>query len=262
MKIAVLQATAGVNQVERNLAALDHWAAQAAAGGADLLVTPELFACGYAPRLVCDIDGEGQRAALARIAARHGLALVGSTVEHDGQDRYIAATLFDVDGRRPAHYRKSHLFGEEEGAAFVAGEARSPVVDLGGMRVALGICYDVEFPEYVRSMAFEGAEVLLVPTAVPLRSAGCSFDAAVIPEAVVPVRALESQVFVAYANHAGPDFAGRSCIASPWGAAMARAATGEQLILAEVGRDALLRSRAANPYLEAVRPRLYGNGAE
>ena len=86
------------------------------------------------------------------------------------------------------------------------------------------ICYDVEFPEMIRHLALSGADLVLVPTALP-----ASEHAAFIARSIIPVRAFENQVFVAYANHAGRDdafaYAGLSGIAAPDGSDELRSAT-------------------------------------
>ena len=115
------------------------------------------------------------------------------------------------------------------------------------------ICFDVEFPELVRRLAVAGADVVLVPTALP--------DDPVfrmIPERVISVRAFENQIAVVYVNHADADpaftFAGRSVICLPDGSEAARApATGPALIFADYEPTGFTASRAANHYLSALR---------
>ena len=81
------------------------------------------------------------------------------------------------------------------------------------------ICYDVEFPEAVRALALAGAELIAVPTAL-IRP----FD--IVARAIVPARAFENQVYVAYAgmcgSEAGLGYCGLSCIVGPDGQDRAR----------------------------------------
>lgn len=219
MKIAVFQETADPGRIEHNLGLIDAAAAAAADHDAALLLTPELFAVGYAPQRVraevSDDDVAAAHRQLEEIARRHRIALVYSLPgEGDPAQRGITATLVDATGTRRAHYQKVHLFGPDEKAAFVAGDAPPPVVELGGLQVGLAVCYDIEFPEMARAAATAGAELLLVPTAL----AG---DAPEIPQVLIPARALENRMTVAYANHAGTkdglEFDGRSVVAGPRG---------------------------------------------
>lgn len=253
LRVAVLQATGVVNSVAENLRRIAVRAHEAKQCGAKLLVTPELFTSGYAPTLVHGTDGAAQRQQLAAIAVEHGIALVASTVEHEEGRQYISASLFGPDGAELTRYRKQNLFGAGENSVFTPGSEAPAVVDFNGVKIALGICFDVEFPEFVRSTALAGAELLCVPTAVPLRAADDSaeqpFDTRLIPAMVVPTRALESQLFIAYANHAGPDFAGLSTIADPYGRRLARASGEDELILADVDLEVLAQARRDTDYL-------------
>lgn len=256
MRIAVLQATSVVGHVDANLDTLAAAASDAADGGADILVTPELFPTGYAPARIHHLDGAPVRQAVSKLAESYGIAVVASTVEQSGSGRFITATLFGSDGTQVLHYRKSHLFGTEEAQFFAAGTELSPVVRFGDLTVALGICYDVEFPEYVRAVAVAGADLVLVPTAVPTRVSSV-FDSAAVPSLLVPARALENTVAIAYANQCGTGFAGRSCIVAPDGSRAAQAGDEARLIFADITSEAIRAARADNPYLRSRRLDLY-----
>ncbi len=261
--LAVLQAAGVVDAVEENLRRLDAFAARAAEQGAEILVSPELFATGYAPALVAGSDGPGIRAELAGIARRHGLALIGSTVDDTPDGRYISASLFDGQGTELTRYRKSHLFGAEEQAVFSPGNDLPELVPLLGLTVALGICYDIEFPEFARSAAQRGADLLLIPTAVPAtgnvgdRAPEHTYNADRISTLLVPARALENGVYIAYANHTAPDFTGLSSITSPYGTFLGLAGYGEELIVADVEQAEVRRARELNTYLTCRRPALF-----
>ncbi|MGQ1839744.1 nitrilase-related carbon-nitrogen hydrolase [Kocuria turfanensis] len=262
-RIAVLQATARPDAVDENLLVVDRAAQEAVADRADLLVTPELFATGYAPSSVHTSDGASIRERLAGIARRHRLGLVASSVDAEQDRRYISASFFDPDGVERTRYRKAHLFGDEERSVFVAGEAVPEVFSFAGLRMVLGICYDVEFPEFVRSAARRGAEVLLMPTAVPATGdvdglpAEQTYNADRISTLMVPCRALENGVYIAYANHTGPIFTGLSCVASPHGTLLAQAGRKDELVTAEVQREVVRHARSVNTYLECARPDLF-----
>jgi 5-aminopentanamidase len=262
LRVAVLQSTGLVNSPQQNLHRLASRAREARGQGADILVTPELFIAGYAPGLVHGTDGAAQRKQLAAIAASTGMALVGSTVEHHGGRHYISASFFDRDGTELTRYRKQNLFGPDEKEAFAPGQEPPAVVQFDGVNVALGICFDIEFPEFARAAALAGAELLCIPTAVPLRAGASTasgdshpFDTRLIPSMVVPTRALESQMFIAYANHAGPHFAGLSTIADPYGRRLAAAGDDAQLILADVSLATLRQARQDTEYLPRINPR-------
>ncbi|MYV54163.1 carbon-nitrogen hydrolase family protein [Streptomyces sp. SID3212] len=258
LRTALLQSSGRPGSVSGSLAALDAAAGRAAAAGAGLLVCPEMFLTGYAigddvGRLAEPADGPGARA-VAAIAARHGIAVVYGYPERDGDRVFNAAQVVGPDGARIANYRKTHLFGPFERAHFSPGDRPVVQAELGGLRLGLLICYDVEFPENVRAHALAGTDLLLVPTAQ-------MHPFEFVAESVVPVRAFENQMYVAYVNRAGQEgefeFVGLSCLAGPDGATRARAGRGEELLLGEVDPALLSASRKANPYLLDRRPGLY-----
>ncbi|MFB9376901.1 nitrilase-related carbon-nitrogen hydrolase [Kineococcus gynurae] len=259
LRVAVLQATGVVGDAAANLARVRSAAREAAGAGADLLLTPELFVSGYAPARVGDDDGAAHRRAVAGIARETGIAVVASTVERDGDARHICASLVDAAGEEVTRYRKSFLFGAEEEAVFIPGGAAPEVVALNGVTVALGICFDVEFPEFTRPLARRGVQLLLVPTAVPGPGSGQFSDPHRVPELLVPARALENGLTLAYANHHGPEFTGSSSITDPFGAPLARAPRdAPALLLADVAAADSDRARAEVPYLDLSAGRTLG----
>jgi predicted amidohydrolase len=244
-----------------NLEALDAAAARAAADGAQLLVTPEMYLTGY--NLGADViagvaEGRfGESAqAVSRIARKHGIAIVYGYPDLDGDSVvYNAVQLVGADGLPQANYRKTHLFGEVDRAAFAPGEELVVQADVAGVRVGLLICYDVEFPEAVRAHADAGTQLLLVPTAL-MRP----FE--YVPRQIVPARAIESQLFVAYVNRVGVErdfvYAGESRVVAPDGRELAVASDREELLIADVDPADLAASRGVNTYLQDRRTDLYG----
>jgi predicted amidohydrolase len=203
------------------------------------------------------------RAELSAIARRTGIALVGSSVDRSGDQRYISASFFDAEGSEQTRYRKSHLFGAEEKSVFTPGNDLPELVSCRGVALVLGLCYDIEFPEFARSAAMRGADLLCIPTAVPatgdLGDGGpsLSYNAERISTLLVPSRALENGVYIAYANHTAPGFTGLSCIASPYGTILATAAADDELLVATVDEAEVAKARELNTYLECVRSDLY-----
>jgi predicted amidohydrolase len=258
MKIAALQMQAVAGETETNLARIASAAREAAGKGAALLIAPELAVTGYGagdrfPGLASAADGD-VAAKLGAIARDNGIAIVAGFAEQAGSDVFNSA-LFTDGADTNVVYRKSHLYGDYERQWFRPEVPSSVIVTLGGMKLGMLICYDVEFPENVRRLAQEGVDLVVVPTALPKGTSG-SF----IAEHMIQVRAFENQVFVAYINHCGADgefvYAGLSRIAAPDGTLLAAApAEGEALLLATVDTSAYADSRASNTYLaDLTRP--------
>ncbi|MFJ2394080.1 MULTISPECIES: carbon-nitrogen hydrolase family protein [unclassified Streptomyces] len=260
MRTALLQSSGRPGSVVENLKVLDAAAGRAAAAGAGLLAAPEMFLTGYAigddiARLAEPADGDAADA-IAEIATRHGVAVAYGYPERSGERVHNSAQLISADGTRLANYRKTHLFGCFERDHFTPGDQPVVQAELNGLRVGLMICYDVEFPENVRAHALAGTDLLVVPTAQmhPFQF---------VAESVVPVRAFENQMYVAYVNRVGVEgefeFVGLSTLAGPDGVARTRAGRAEELVLADADPAFLAASREANPYLKDRRPGLYGS---
>lgn len=252
MLIAAYQMVAANGDVPANLAMIAAAAADASERGADLLVAPELATTGYGagPRMAVlahDLEHDTTRE-IAGIAHRNRIAMILGFAERAGDTVYNSAMLVRPNDE-PIVYRKCHLYGPYEREHFTPGDSHPAVVEVAGIRLGILICYDVEFPETVRNLALAGAELVVVPTALPETP-----HAEFIAGHVVPVRAFENQVAVVYANHAGRDdrftYAGRSCIVMPDGTSAARAGSDSaQIIMAEFKPDRFEASRQANPYL-------------
>ncbi len=259
MRIALYQGPADSGTVASNLGLMEERAREAASLGAHLLVLPEMFLTGYnlgrdrVHALAEPAAGPSAQAASA-IAQRHGIALLYGYPERDGDAIYNAALLIDSEGQRRANYRKAHLFGPDERVTFVPGDSVATVVPIGGLQVGILICYDVEFPESVRLLALAGAELVAVPTALmpPYEF---------VPASMIPTRAFENQVFVAYANRCGEEnglrYIGQSCVAAPDGSVLAAAGTDSTLIVADLDPLRYGASRDANTYFRDRRPELY-----
>jgi predicted amidohydrolase len=260
MRVALLQAAGTPGDVTANLAAVRRAAHAAAAGGARLLVTPETFLTGYdvgaATLLALAEPADGpQVRALREIAAGAGIAIVCGYAELEGDAVFNSAVLVDREGRTRLSYRKTHLYGELDRACFRAGDGLAPVVEVDGVGIGVLVCYDLEFPEAARALALAGAQILAVPTALMEPSAW-------IAETLVPARAAENQVFVAYCNRVGSEtsltYVGRSCLAGPAGERVAAGPAEETLLVAEADPAAIARARARHDYLAERRPGLYG----
>jgi predicted amidohydrolase len=258
LTIAGLQHPGHPGDVPANLAVVADAARDAKARGADLLVTPEMFVSGYnIGARVAELAAEPLAEQVAQVAADAGIAIVAGLPERLADGSVANTALFvDETGAELARYRKTHLFSDLDRALFVAGNELGALVEYRGVRLALLICYDVEFPEPVRAAARQGAHVVVVPTAQ-------MEPFAFIAETLIPVRAWENQVYVAYVNRSGAEgdlrYVGRSSIVAPSGevldAVPASQSTG--LVLATVDTDVTAQAQRLNPYLDDLRLDLY-----
>lgn len=237
------------------------------AGAADCYVFPELVACtrhwepdATARDLVLDDEeAEDYRAFLAGEADDRNAVVVGGTyyaaVEGGVRNRCVVA----VPGEGVAVYDKAHPIPSERTEGVEPSEHVAPVVEHEGVKVAVAVCYDVEFPAFVREAVDRGAEVVAVPSWTSTRAGyervrRCS-----------AARAVEDQAYVATVPLVAPaadvDATGRSAVFAPSDSLVG--ADGTRLTLpadqdaaasCTVDLDALRESREAadvRPYTDA-----------
>lgn len=232
MKVAVLQMQVTLGAPEKNTAALYRLAAQAMKARPDVLLLPELWRLGFYPKPVlsyADADGQETRQALAAIAQKYQVNVVGGTVANAIGDKvFNTSYIFDRNGRMLATYHKTHLFspsGEHED--FTAGD-NLVTFTLDGVKCGILVCYDIRFPEAARKLALEDTQVLFLPAAWPLKRL-------IHWQTLIRARAIENQVFVVACNEAGIDgseeqLAGHSAIIDPWGEILAEAGEDEEIL--------------------------------
>jgi predicted amidohydrolase len=251
MKVAALQMHAVQADARANLEKISRFAVQAKEQGADILIVPELAVPGYGAGEdmagLTQLDGTPVEQILQHISDENQIALVAGFAERVDGTVYNSAA-FCKPGSMPVIYRKSHLYGPYERDLFQSVEPMTCLVEFQGMKLGMLICYDVEFPENTRRLANAGADFIIVPTATPQGHSG-----QFIADKMIPVRAFENQVFIAYINHCGTDtqfaYQGGSGIYAPDGQALARANDKEEFLITSIDTAAFDQSRSDNPYL-------------
>ena len=268
--IAVAQLNLAVADIEGNLATAADAVGQAAEAGAGLVVLPELCDSGYVFSDVAEARGLASPAGDSRTLRQwHELARANQTVivggfcelAPDGR-LFNSAAVVDASGTRVV-YRKAHLWDQEK-QVFTPGDGPPPVVSLTIGRVGMMICYDLEFPEWVRQATLTGAELIAAPVNWP----AAAHPAGERPAEVVKVQAgaAANGVFIAVADRCGDErgvsWIGGSLIAGPDGYPLAGPADPGQPALLAVDCD-LARARDKrinenNDLLADRRPDLYG----
>jgi nitrilase len=263
-RVAALQMATGPN-VNANLLEVERLLRDAAESGAGLVVLPENFAfMGRQDRdtlAIAEPDGDGPlQGFLADAASRFGLWLVGGTVplRADDPERLRAACLvYNDQGARVARYDKIHLFDVnlpgaderyEESATIEPG-SEPVVIDSPFGRLGIAVCYDLRFPEMMRSMLDSGVELLAVPAAFTALTGKAHW------ETLVRARAIENLAYVVAAAQGGYHLSGRethghSMIVDPWGAILAQVPRGTGCICSPIDRGFQESVRRTFPTLE------------
>ena len=268
VRVAVGQVAPAIGDLDGNraraLAAID----AAADAGAQVVVLPELVASGYVfrdadeARALAEPPDGPTLAGWAARAADRGLVVAGGFAEAGDDGRlYNSAALVDGSGVL-AVYRKAHLW-DREALVFTPGAAPPPVVATAHGRLGLMVCYDLEFPEWVRLAAMAGAELLCVPTNWPREGR---------PDGERPMEVLRTMVAASTNRMAiaacdrcgterGVDWVAGSAIAGPDGWLLAGPPpAGEPTVLLADVDLAAARDKALGPRNDALadrRPELY-----
>jgi predicted amidohydrolase len=217
--VAVVQMKPKLGEVEANLEKMSDLIAKIAGQQkVDLIVFPELITTGYENGVrFTDLAQRVPGVAVNLVAQRaqeFGVHIAFGLPSKEKVESIIfnSAVMIGPDGELVGEYRKVHLKGEER-MAFRAG-FRYQVFECQFGIVGLLLGYDLAFPEAARSLALDGAELLVVCAnwEKPHNEEWRTY---------VLARAYENALFVAASNRVGDDvtysFFGDSMIIGPRG---------------------------------------------
>ena len=234
LALAALQLELGV---EDNLSLLEKEIAQVARRfpWVQMVVLPELCTFGPSTDLAVGLPGEVETC--FRDAAReNGLWLIpGSLFERKGDRVFNTAPVISPDGEVVARYRKQYPFlpyekGVSDGDRFV-------VFDIPGAgRIGLIICYDMWFPETVRTLAWMGAEAVICPSLTNTVDREVEL-------AISRSNAATNQVYFLNLNSAGRLAVGQSIFVGPEGQVLHQAGAGREVITVEIDFEHVRRVR-------------------
>ncbi|HOW50563.1 MAG TPA: nitrilase-related carbon-nitrogen hydrolase [bacterium] len=259
MRIALIQNQPLFGAVESNLNRL---LTLIESVDADLYVLPELCFSGY-QFLSTDelrslaVDPDGAVIGWFRQAACDRKASIAFGYPERAADGcYNAAMIVTSDGR-DLRYRKTHLFYKEK-EFFLPGDRGFNVIEWGGVRIGLAVCFDWYFPESFRTLALKGADII----------AHCSNLVMPYCQQADFARALENRVYIATANRIGSEerdgekltFTGGSVLVSPRGEYLLNLPKDAEAAEVAVIDIALAREKKINRYNDIVadrRPEFY-----
>jgi deaminated glutathione amidase len=261
-RAALVQMCSG-RAVDTNVARASELIREAAAGGAQYVLTPEMTTLMELerPRLMEVVKPEAGNEALAHFQV---LAREVDVWLHIGSMPILLSNgklanrsfLISPDGQITARYDKIHMFdidlggGEkyEESANYQPG-GHAVIADLPWGPLGLTICYDLRFPTLFRALARAGARFIAIPSAFT-RPTGMAHW-----HTLLRARAIESQAYIFAAAQAGTHENGRatfghSLIVSPWGEILAEAGNQPGVIAAEIDLQLLEDVRSRVPSLQ------------
>ncbi len=280
MKLALIQCSAS-NDVEANLAQGLKSLETAAQAGANLVVYPELAFTPFYPQhrkmhhpecrgndlpplsLAEEIPGRTTEAFCA-VAKRLGVVVVLNLYAREGNTAFDASPVINADGTLLGVTRMMHITQYEgfyEQDYYTAAGNRAPVYNTAAGRIGVAICYDRHYGEYLRALALQRADVVLVPQAGALGEwPGGLF------EAELKVGAFQNGYYMALANRVGQEdiltFGGGSFVVDPAGRIVAQAPEiSEAILYADLDLRRCEESHARQLFLKHRRPDIYAGGA-
>ena len=269
MKIALVQQHAAADRADnlkRGVAAFR----EAAAAGAEVIVYPELSFLRFLPERPATPEALKQAETIpgpttdifSTLARELGAVAIINLLERDGRHTYDSSPVIDADGGLLGTVRMAHIMdapGFHESGFYAPGRNTELVFPTARGRLGVAVCYDRHFPEYMRALALQEAELVVVP------QAGAVGEwAPGIFEAELQAAAFQNGYFAALANRVGQEddneFAGESFVVDPDGRVIARAGAGSDAILyAECDLSKTAQSFARRHFLKDRRPEFYSH---
>lgn len=280
MKLALVQCSATRNlhaNLARGLASLE----EAAQAGAELVVYPELAFTPFYPQhprqYYAECDGNnlpplslaeeipGPTTELFCEAARRlNIVVVLNLYARKGEMAYDASPVIDADGTLLGVTKMMHITqyeGFHEQDYYTDAGVCAPVYDTAAGRIGVAICYDRHYGEYLRALALQRADLVVVPQAGALNEWPEGLF-----EAELRVGAFQNGYYMALANRTGEEevltFGGGSFVVDPEGTVVARAPENEPFILyADLDLQCCPKSHARKLFLRDRCPEAYAGGA-
>ncbi len=257
LTIALAQIDLALGNPFKNLDAARAKIAEARARGADIVVLPELWSTAYdlerAVEHASALDA-GMFAAMEDAAREHHIAIVGSLLESLEGKVHNTATFIDARGNHIGAYRKLHLVPMLDEDKYLVGGDAAPVFSAEFGTFALGVCYDLRFPELWRHYALAGARLAFLPAEWPIQRIAHW-------RTLLPARAIENQIFIAATNRVGVSkgetFGGHSMIVNPWGEILVEGDERDALLIAQIDLDLVDQVRQRVPVFHDRRQDVY-----
>jgi len=196
------------------------------------------------------------------LAKKYEVVAVLNLFEKDGSETFDSSPVIDADGKLLGVTRMVHIMespGFHEKGYYSPGNYLNFVYNTCAGRIGIAICYDRHFPEYMRALGLQGAELVIVPQAGAVNEWPNG-----IFESELQIASFQNGYFAALVNRIGREeiihFSGESFVTDPWGRVIARAPKAREYILcAECDFSLIDSSPARMHFLKDRRPEFYSS---
>lgn len=267
MKVALVQQSCTEDKTE-NLERGLNSALQAAQAGAQVICFPELGFEPFYPQHDNPADPKQYAEsipgpiteAFSDLAAEQEVVIILNLYEIDGDKTYDSSPVINTDGSilgttRMVHITDYACFHEKK--YYAPGNHGAPVYDTPFGNIGIAICYDRHYPEYMRALALNGAELVVIPQAGAVGEWPEG-----LYESELQTAAFQNGYFTALCNRVGKEpkltFAGESFVCDPAGKVVARAGKEtEEILYCDLDLAEAKTSHAKQLFLQDRRPELY-----
>ncbi len=267
MKIALVQQKASNNK-EVNIQKGVEAVRKSASSGAKIICFAELAFTPFFPQKSSDrkpldlsetIPGSTTEI-FSKLANELNVVIILNLYEREGDRTFDASPVIDADGKilgvtRMIHITDYACFHEKD--YYTPGDTGAPVYETKYGKVGVAICYDRHYPEYMRALALNGAEIVFVPQAGAVGEWPEG-----LYEAEIRVAAFQNGYFTALCNRVGEEecltFSGESFVSDPDGVVIARAGlVTEEILFCDIDLSKIINSHAKKLFMKDRRAELY-----
>jgi len=256
--ISVAQMDVSFGKPAENFARIESFVAQAATEQADIVVFPEMWNTGYdLTRFndIADVNGLQTLHVFKALAQKYHIMIhTGSVATKRGDQFFNTTYIIDENGKLLSTYDKVHLFGLMHEDEFLTPGSQKDQFEVKGVPATSVICYDIRFPEWLRTLSLNDSRIIFVPAEWPTPR---------MPQwrTLLAARAIENQSFVVGVNRVGADpenrFGGNSVVIDPLGNNVLYLGHEEELKTVTIDISATDKVRGFMPVFADRRPDLY-----
>ena len=225
----------------------------------DILVLPETLNVGFFPReglaILADEDSKRTKEVFGKFAQENKVNIVaGSVANRRGNGIYNTIYVFDRDGKIVCEYDKIHGFTPADEHLFFQGGQAVKNFELDGIKCSCIVCYDMRFPEILRTATVRGVDLMFIPAQWPLIRKHHWLTLAT-------ARAIENQMFVCAVNGCGyageVKYGGNSVLIDPWGEEICHLGTEEEIQTGEIDMSVIQGIRESINIFRDRKPEYY-----
>lgn len=261
MKFSIYQMDIIPGNPEQNRQKVSEWLEKdVQENNPDTVVLPEMWTTAYTlPNLhnLADVNGHPTVSFLKEQATKHGINIIGGSIANKKDSSiYNTAIVINRQGELVYEYDKTHLVPMlNEHKYLTGGKKAAEVFELDGLKFGVIICYDLRFPELIRPLALDGAQVLCIVAEWPSARRNHWRNLQI-------ARAIENQMYVVSSNrigsYDGQEFSGNSIVVDPWGDILSEGSNDQEEVLSlSLDLERVDQARKDVPIFNSRVPNIY-----